>query len=100
MTRTGTVPPVGTRHCAKLIKIGTASDTPSTAIARNRSRSSSNDVSSKHLVPSGTIQRSAGAWSIIVVTMLSKLRNNPICTLTSTIENTMPTIVAMNRSLS
>jgi predicted ATPase len=94
------VPSPEERHCAKLIRTGTASDTPLTAIARKRSRSSSNDGSSKHLVPSGMIHRSAGAWSIIVVTILPKLRNNPICTLTRTIENTIPISVAMNRTLS
>ena len=47
-----------------------------------RSRSSSMDGSSKHFVPRGTIQRSAGAWSIMVVTMLSKPRNSPSWTVT------------------
>ena len=100
MMNTGVVPPPGRRHCVKPITIGTASVTPLIDKARNRSRSSSSEVSSKDLVPSGTIQRSAGACSIMVVTMRSKLRNSPVCTVTSTIEKTTPTIAATNRSLS
>ncbi len=69
----GVLPPDGVRHCAKPITSGTADATPSTASARNRSRSSSIEGSSKHLVPRGTIQRSASAWSIMTVTMRSKL---------------------------
>ena len=43
---------------------------------------------------------SASAWSIMVVTMRSKLRNSPICTVTRTMEKTIPMTVAMNRSRS
>ena len=100
MTNTGVVPPFGSFHSAKPITSGAASVTPSIDSARKRSRSSSSDGSSKHLVPRGTIHRSASAWSIIVVTMRSKLRNSPICTVTRTIEKTMPTTVAMKRSRS
>jgi hypothetical protein len=52
------------------------------------------------LVSAGTIQKSACAWSIIVVIMRSKLTNTPSCTVTSTIENTMPTTVAISRTRS
>ena len=72
--KTGVVPPLGIRHCAKPITTGTASLTPLTDSARNLLRSSSNDGSSKHFVPRGMIQRSADAWSIIVVTMRPKPR--------------------------
>jgi len=96
--KTGVVPPLGNRHWAKPITIGSASIIPAIDKARNLSRSSTSDGSSKHFVPSGTIQRSAGEWSIIVVTMRSKLRNRPICTVTRTIEKTIPMTVAINRS--
>jgi len=66
---TGVVPPSGIFHCANPITTGVASATPLTDSARNRFCSSSTDGSSKHLVPTGMIQRSAFAWSIMVVTM-------------------------------
>ena len=98
--KTGVVPRVGSRHWAKPITTGNASVTPATDSARNLWRSSTREGSSKHLVPSGTIQRSAAAWSIISLTMSSKLVNRPICTVTRTIENTIPVKVATKRSRS
>ena len=74
MMNTGVVPPLGTDHSVNPISKGAASVTPWTDKARVRSCSSNKDGSSKHFVPSGAIQRSAGAWSIIVVTMRSKLK--------------------------
>ena len=59
--RHGVVPPLRMRHCAKPITTGVASTTPSTESALNRSRSSTSEGSSKHLVPRGTIHRSAWA---------------------------------------
>ena len=71
---TGVVPPFGIRHSAKPITTGVACVTPLIDSARNRWRSSNSEGSSKHFVPSGMIQRSADAWSIIVVTMRPKPR--------------------------
>jgi hypothetical protein len=68
--KTGVVPPLGNRHWAKPITIGSASVIPFDRQGSKSSRSSTSDGSSKHFVPSGTIQRSAGAWSIIVVTTM------------------------------
>jgi hypothetical protein len=61
MRKIGVAPPLRMRHCAKPITTGVASATPSTDNALKRSRSSSSEGSSKHLVPRGTIHRSASA---------------------------------------
>ena len=74
MTKTGVVSPFDNFQSAKPITTGMASATPSTDSARYRLRVSISDGSSKHLVPRGMIQRSADAWSIMVVTMRPKPR--------------------------
>src|SRR5207253_11243940 len=48
----------------------------------------------------GSTQRSAEAWSIIVVTIRPKPRYRPIWIITSTTEKTIPTSVATKRSRS
>ena len=56
---TGVVPPPGIFHGANPITTGVACVTPLIDSARKRFCSSSTDGSSKHLVPSGMIHKSA-----------------------------------------
>ena len=100
MRNTGVAEPSDFRQYANPIITGTAAATPSTASAWKRSRPSSKDEDSKLLVSAGAIQRSACAWSIMVVIVRSNPMNSPSCTATRTIEKTMPTTVAMKRTRS
>src|SRR5262249_46385722 len=74
--------------------------TPSTDPTRSRSLRSTSEGSSKDFAPFGSTQKSAGAWSIMVVTIRLKPRNRPICSIMRTTEKTIPTSVAMKRSRS
>ena len=56
---------------------GVTSATPLIDKAWNRSRPANSEEPSKLLVSAGVIQKSACAWSIIIVIMRSKLRKTP-----------------------
>src|SRR5262245_3132709 len=98
--KTGVTSPLSSRQSEKPMTRGTTEATPSTELTLSRSLVSRSEGSSKHFAPFGSTQRSAEAWSIMVVTMRPKPRNRPIWIITSTTEKTIPTRVATKRSRS